>query len=436
MPPGLDSPLPCHGKNLGPRFLFQRLPKCRMPAQPRYKTVSQLTQEIQDTLECDFSQVTLCGEVSGFHAHRSGHWYLTLKDKKAQISAVVWRSTAVQQKVAVEDGLEVVVRGRVTVYAPRGNYQLIIDRIEPLGEGAWRAAFRKLHQKLAAEGLFAPERKRSLPAIPQRVVAITSPSSAAIRDFLQVATRRWQGSEIYILPTRVQGEGAGVQLAAAIDLAQQLSPAPDVIVLTRGGGSVEDLWEFNHESLIRAIAECTIPVVSGVGHEIDVTLCDLAADLRALTPSEAAERVFPDQAMLRAGLDQARQLLQQHLLRQWRSAKEEVDRLAVCRVLSQPMTPIREQAQRLDEWAERLDRAVSTQRERAEKEVSALAAQLQSLSPLNVLARGYSVTLDQEGQAIEAATELKVGQKITTRLRQGAVLSEVVSVAPPDSEWS
>ena len=152
--------------------------------------------------------------------------------------------------------------------------------------------------------------------------------------------------------------------------------------------------------------------------------------------SEAAERVFPDQAMLRAGLDQARQLLQQHLLRQWRSAKEEVDRLAVCRVLSQPMTPIREQAQRLDEWAERLDRAVSTQRERAEKEVSALAAQLQSLSPLNVLARGYSVTLDQEGQAIEAATELKVGQKITTRLRQGAVLSEVVSVAPPDSEWS
>lgn len=233
--------------------------------EPKYKTISQLTQEIRDTLEGDFSQVTVCGEVSGFSAPRSGHWYLTLKDDLAQIAAVVWRSTVLRVRFPVEDGTQVVVSGRLTVYPPRGSYQLVIEQIQPLGEGSWRAKFRQLYEKLAAEGLFDNARKKPLPLIPHRVVVITSPSGAAVRDFLQVAQRRWQGSQIVILPTKVQGQGAGDQLAAAVSLANRLRPAPDVIVVTRGGGSIEDLWEFNHEALVRAIVASRIPVVSGVG---------------------------------------------------------------------------------------------------------------------------------------------------------------------------
>lgn len=398
-----------------------------------YPTVSELTQQIQDSLECDFSRVIVCGEVSSFHHHRSGHWYLTLKDQKAQIAAVVWRSTAARQKIAMQDGIEVVVRGRITVYAPRGNYQLIVDRIDPVGEGAYRAAFQKLHRKLEQEGLFAPERKRELPPLPRRVAVITSPSGAAIRDFLQVATRRWQGSEILIIPTRVQGPEAGVQLAAAVDLAQHLRPAPDVIVVTRGGGSIEDLWEFNSEELVRAIARCEIPVVSGVGHEIDVTLCDLVADLRALTPSEAAERVFPDQQALLRGLASLQQQMQAHLRRRWETARESLQRLADSRVLKQPLAPLRDRAQQLDDYSQRLDQNMVRWQTRQRDRVSSLAAQLEGLSPLNVLARGYSLTFHEDGKPVRDARQVVTDQELTTRLSHGSVVSRVTSILPYDS---
>lgn len=403
---------------------------CMSQSSPSYKTISQLTQEIRDTLEGDFSRVTVSGEVSGFSPARSGHWYLSLKDEQSQISAVVWRNTAAQVRFPVEDGLQVVVRGRVSVYPPRGTYQLVIDDIQPLGEGSWRAAFRKLHQTLAGEGLFLPERKRTLPVFPGRVVVITSPTGAAIRDFLQVATRRWKACDVLILPTRVQGDGAGRQLAAAVELAARLRPAPDVIVLTRGGGSVEDLWEFNSEILVRAIAACPIPVVSGVGHEIDVTLCDLVADVRALTPSEAAERIYPDTQGLIQSLQRFQQRLAQGLTQRWQSARSQVDALANNRVLTRPAEHLLLQAQRLDELNSKLQAILQRQGQRRQDQMQALAARLESLSPLQVLSRGYSLTLTPDGVPLTDTTAIQVGDIIVSRLHRGTVVSQVREIQP------
>ena len=399
-----------------------------------YQTVSQLTQDIRDTLEGEFAEVTVCGEVSGFTAPRSGHWYLTLKDDAAQIAAVVWKSTVSRVKFAVEDGTQVVVRGRLTVYPPRGSYQLVIEHMQPVGEGSWRAKFRRLHEKLAAEGLFDPRRKRPLPLLPRRVVVITSPTGAAVRDFLQVAQRRWRGSQITILPTKVQGAGAGVQLAAAVDLANRLRPAADVIVVTRGGGSIEDLWEFNDERLVRAIAASRIPVVSGVGHEIDVTLCDLVADLRALTPSEAAERVFPDQQSLQENLLELQARLVRGLRRRGSDAKQQVDRLAHSRALRRPLDFLLQHAQRLDDRAARLLWLSENDLKRRRSQLQGVAGQLEALSPLNVLSRGYSVTLTESGQPIQDAADVSIGTQVSTRLHRGRLLSTVTAVTTAEDE--
>jgi len=399
-----------------------------------YQTVSQLTQDIRDTLEGEFAEVTVCGEVSGFTAPRSGHWYLTLKDDAAQIAAVVWKSTVSRVKFAVEDGTQVVVRGRLTVYPPRGSYQLVIEHMQPVGEGSWRAKFRRLHEKLAAEGLFDPRRKRPLPLLPRRVVVITSPTGAAVRDFLQVAQRRWRGSQITILPTKVQGAGAGVQLAAAVDLANRLRPAADVIVVTRGGGSIEDLWEFNDERLVRAIAASRIPVVSGVGHEIDVTLCDLVADLRALTPSEAAERVFPDQQSLQENLLELQARLVRGLRRRGSDAKQQVDRLAHSRALRRPLDFLLQHAQRLDDRAARLLWLSENDLKRRRSQLQGVAGQLEALSPLGVLSRGYSVTLTESGQPIQDAADVSIGTQVSTRLHRGRLLSTVTAVTTAEDE--
>lgn len=399
-----------------------------------YQTVSQLTQDIRDTLEGDFAEVTVCGEVSGFTAPRSGHWYLTLKDDAAQIAAVVWKSSVGRVKFAVEDGTQVVVRGRLTVYPPRGSYQLVIEHMQPVGEGSWRAKFRRLHEKLAAEGLFDPRRKRPLPLLPRRVVVITSPTGAAVRDFLQVAQRRWRGSQITILPTKVQGAGAGVQLAAAVDLANRLRPAADVIVVTRGGGSIEDLWEFNDERLVRAIAASRIPVVSGVGHEIDVTLCDLVADLRALTPSEAAERVFPDQQSLQENLLELQARLVRGLRRRGSDAKQQIDRLAHSRALRRPLDFLLQHAQRLDDRAARLLWLSENDLKRRRSQLQGVAGQLEALSPLGVLSRGYSVTLTESGQTIQDAADVSIGTKVSTRLHRGRLLSTVTAVTTAEDE--
>ena len=263
------------------------------PAAQQTLTVAQLTAQIKNTLEGEFPSVWVVGEISNYSRPQSGHSYFTLKDDQAQIRAVMWRSAAAKLKFEVADGLDVVCHGHIDVYAPRGSYQLVIDELQPKGVGALELALRKLREKLAAEGLFDAARKRKLPAFPRRVAFVTSPTGAAIHDFLQVLRRRWRGVDVLVIPARVQGEGAAQEIVDGIRLANRVSPRPDVLIVGRGGGSLEDLWSFNEEPVVRAIAASKIPTVSAVGHEIDVTLADLAADVRALTPSEAAERIVP-----------------------------------------------------------------------------------------------------------------------------------------------
>jgi exodeoxyribonuclease VII large subunit len=256
-------------------------------------SVFQLTALIKGILEEAFPSVWVVGELSDVARPQSGHVYLTLKDDRAQIRAVIWRNTASRLRFNLEDGLEVICRGDLDVYPPRGSYQLVIRELEPRGEGALQQALRKLQQKLAAEGLFDPAHKKPLPRFPRRIAVVTSPTGAAVRDFVEVLRRRWQGVHVLIVPTRVQGAGAAAEIATAIQAVNRLSPSVDVMVVGRGGGSMEDLWCFNEEAVVRAIFASQVPVVSAVGHEIDVTLSDLVADVRALTPSEAAERVVP-----------------------------------------------------------------------------------------------------------------------------------------------
>ena len=258
------------------------------------QSVSELTARVKEQLETRFADVWVTGEVSNLTRAASGHAYLSLKDESAVLRAVIWRGT--MQALAIEpaDGLAVVCHGRLEVYPPRGTYQLTIDRLHALGTGTLEARLRQLHAVLDAEGAFAAARKRPLPAFPRRIALITSPTGAAVADFLQTLLARWRSSEVILIPSRVQGAGAAEEVAAALAAAARIRPAVDVIAVVRGGGSLEDLWSFNEEVLVRAVAASPIPVVSGVGHEIDVTLCDLAADVRALTPTDAAVRIVPD----------------------------------------------------------------------------------------------------------------------------------------------
>ena len=269
---------------------------------PHVWSVYDLTARIKDSLESGFRSVWVGGEISNFSRPQSGHCYFTLKDDRAQIRAVVWRTAASRLKFDLHDGLEVICQGDLEVYAPRGTYQLVARKIEPRGIGALELALRKLKARLEAEGLFDPRRKRPLPKFPRRVAFVTSPTGAAIRDFLEVLRRRWKGVDVLVVPTRVQGEGAAREIAAAIELVNRLSDSVDCLVVGRGGGSLEDLWAFNEEPVVRAIHASRIPVVSAVGHEIDIALADLVADVRALTPSEAAELVVPAAEEITAAL--------------------------------------------------------------------------------------------------------------------------------------
>jgi exodeoxyribonuclease VII large subunit len=312
-------------------------------------SVSELTAQIKAALELDFSSVWVSGELSNVSRPHSGHVYLTLKDEGAQIRGVLWRSVASQLAFELRDGLEVVCRGGIDVYPPRGAYQLIIRRIEPLGVGSLQLALRQLQQKLAAEGLFDPQHKKPLPRFPRRIALVTSPTGAAIRDFLEVLRRRWPGVDVLVIPARVQGEGAAADLVRGIRAANSLPDSPDVLVVARGGGSLEDLWCFNEEPVVRAIYASRIPVVSAVGHEIDVTLSDLVADVRALTPSEAAELVVPSSEELRAGLDTYRQRLSAALRGRATMARARLDSLAQHRVFRKPFERIQDHARQIDD---------------------------------------------------------------------------------------
>jgi exodeoxyribonuclease VII large subunit len=376
------------------------------PFGPMFESISELTERIKRSLEADFAEVALHGEVSNVARPRSGHVYFTLKDDSASIRAVMWKNETRRMAFDLTDGLAVRALGRLTVYPPRGEYQIVVREIEPEGIGALELAFRQRYAKLALEGLFDPSRKRPLPRFPRRIVIVTSPTGAAVRDILQVTSRRWRCAQILIAPARVQGVGADREVVAAIHLANQVAEA-DVIIVARGGGSLEDLWTFNEESVVRAIVASGLPVVSAVGHEIDVTLADLAADKRALTPSEAGEFCVPDAREVALHLDRLADRLRLSGQSQLRDARDRLDQLA-------------------QRSRQALERDIVNRRHR----VAQLGASLEALSPLGVLARGYSITLMADGKTVvRNSQDVKAGELIYTRLTAGQITSRVETVS-------
>ncbi len=399
------------------------------PATHQTLTVAQLTAQIKNTLEGEFTSVWVVGEISNYSRPQSGHSYFTLKDDQAQVRAVMWRSPAARLKFDLADGLDVVCHGHIDVYAPRGSYQLVIDELQPKGVGALELALRRLREKLAAEGLFDPARKRKLPAFPRRVAFVTSPTGAAIHDFLQVLRRRWRGVDVLVIPARVQGEGAAQEIVDGIRLANRVSPRPDVLVVGRGGGSLEDLWSFNEESVIRAIAASKIPTVSAVGHEIDVTLADLVADVRALTPSEAAERIVPAAEEIGARLRAYHERLRHAAHRRVMWLRARYDGLAAQRPFRRPFDLIHDRSRRLDELTLHGNSAMHRLLRDYEGRLATIAGKIDSLSPLAVLARGYTITQDaRTGDVIRTANRLRAGQSIVTLFGDGSAVSKVESV--------
>ena len=392
---------------------------------PHVQTVSELTGEIKDLIEGNLPEVWVCGEVSSCLRANSGHIYFTLKDAGAQVSAVVWRNTASRFRFELHDGLQVVVNGSVEVYAPRGSYQVIVRQLIPQGVGALELAFRQMHAKLEAEGLFNAARKRPIPRFPNRIALVTSPTGAAVRDMIQVITRRWPAADIIIVPVKVQGDGAAQEIATALRNVHRL-PDVDVVICGRGGGSLEDLWAFNEEAVARALAACRLPVISAVGHEIDVTIADLVADVRALTPSEAGERVVPDHAEVTRALDNLRQRLVSGLKNRAVKARLQLDGLASRRVIARPFQRVHDEFTRLDELDVRLRRAARQRAIVAKQQLDLTAATLDALSPLKVLGRGYSITRRAEtGGLVTASDQLAIGDRITTILAAGQLTSRV-----------
>ena len=391
-------------------------------------TVSQLTARLKGVVESSFKFVWVSGEISNCKQAGSGHVYFTLKDEDSQIAAILWRSTAQRLRFELRDGLKVLAAGPIQLYETRGQYQLIAEQLEPQGVGALELAFRQLQKKLEAEGLFDPDRKRELPVFPRRIALITSPSGAAVRDMLQVISRRWPKANVVVVPVPVQGAEAAPQIAAALRQVHQI-PLVDVVICGRGGGSLEDLWAFNEEIVARAIFDCQVPVISAVGHEIDLTIADLVADRRALTPSEAAELVVPLESDVRQLLEQFRQRLTSALQYQAQRTRFHIERLAQRPCFARPLDRIRELESQVDEYEERLRRAMARRVESGRQELGPLAATLNALSPLGVLDRGYSLTKRlADGSLVRDPGGLNVGDRISTLLASGSLISQIVEI--------
>ena len=399
-------------------------------------SISELTQEIKGVLEDGFPAVWATGEVSNVARPQSGHVYLCLKDGGAQIRAVIWRGVALRLRFDPRDGMDVIVRGRLGVYPVKGEYQLVIEDLHPKGVGALELALRQLKEKLFRLGYFSPERKKRLPRYPRRVALVTSPTGAAVRDMVEILGRRWPAAEVWVCPVRVQGDGAAEEVAAAIRLLNRLDGV-DVLLVGRGGGSTEDLWAFNAECVAHAIFQSRVPVVSAVGHEIDLTIADLVADCRALTPSEAAERVAPDQEELRAGLRALEGQLRSVVVQRLRLSRNRLVGLEQRRAFRLPLERVREGERRVDDWGERLRRALRQHLARSSERLGAQAARLQALSPLNVLGRGYSLTRKQaDGAVVRGPDQVQPGDRLVTQVQHGRIISRVEETAPVGPAFS
>ena len=435
-------------------------------------SVSEINFQAKQMLENRFSSVAVVGEISNLK-NVSGHYYLTLKDSVSQLSAVLFKRQASELKFRLEHGLEIVASGKLTVYPPYGRYQLMIERVEPKGLGNLQLAFEQLKNKLENEGLFDEARKRPLPALPRRVAVITSPTGAVIRDIIHVATRRFPGAQILVFPSRVQGDSAVDEILCALTHVNSYAARGevDVTILARGGGSLEDLWCFNHEKLARAITKSKIPLVSAVGHETDYTIADFVADCRAPTPSAAAELVFPDARELMLYFTQYERRFEAALSRQIKDAHmrlehsrlklvrgsdrigEEHQRLAFAllklekqaqnsihmrqkrmeyynqRLLKlHPALELREYLLQIKHYANRQQQAILTQITNSRRVLEHMKQKVNVLSPLNILGRGYSIVQNNAGDVIRSSHEVNLGEKLDIRLHRGAIKTQVKQI--------
>ena len=438
-------------------------------------SISQLNLDAQGLLESSFPLIWLQGELSNFSRPASGHWYFSLKDTRAQINGAMFRNRNRLLDFAPQNGQQVLVRAKITLYVPRGNFQIVVEHMEPAGQGALKAQFDALKAQLQSEGLFAQDRKQALPAWPSQIGVITSPSGAAIRDILQVLQRRCPSIPVVIYPAAVQGADAPAQLRQALGLAVTRNEC-DVLIIGRGGGSLEDLWAFNDEALTRAVAECPIPIVSAVGHEVDTGLTDFAADLRAPTPSAAAELVSPDLSVVSQRLAGLHRRLRWVMAQQLRTPQERLRHLS--QRLRSPRQHLEQSSQRLDELHNRLQRQmqhrltllqgrlqpsqqrlarlsperllldrqqqlaalnkrlpqpIQRQIQQQQVQLAGLSKRLQTASPLETLARGYSITFKGD-DAVRSVSQLQPGDTLTTRLVDGEVTARVEHVQESDTD--
>ncbi len=391
-------------------------------------TVGQLNRYVRSLLESDtnLARVMISGEISNFVNHyKSGHLYFSLKDESAVVKAVMFRSQAAQLKFVPENGMKVIVRARVSLYEKDGAYQIYIEEMQPDGTGALQLAFEQLKARLEAEGLFAPENKRALPRYPRCVGVITSSTGAAVRDIFNVLSRRYPLAKTVLLPVLVQGEGAAPQLVQAIQTFESMRLAghphtPDVIIIGRGGGSLEDLWAFNDEALARAVAGSVIPVISAVGHETDFTICDFAADLRAPTPSAAAELAVPESGELLHRIALLHAAAGRALQGQWQQQYHRLTALSQKPCLRSPLYFCEERAMRMDYLLKRFSGAAALAVSRAESRLAEAAGKLHALSPLQVLSRGYAIAR-REQTVITSVHDVTAGERLTLRVSDGEI---------------
>lgn len=437
-------------------------------SEPQVLSVYELNRQIKSILENQFKLVWVQAEISNFKAHTSGHYYFSLKDSKSQITAVMFKGFNAQLKFRPEDGMEVLVRAKVSVYEPRGNYQLFVETMEPVGAGALQKAFEQLKVKLQSEGLFDKQKKRPLPNFPKHIVIVTSPTGAAIRDMLNVLGRRYRVAQITLIPCKVQGDEAPGEIVQAIQMAQKLSDA-DVMIVGRGGGSIEDLWAFNEEIVARAIAGSRIPTISAVGHEIDFTIADFVADLRAPTPSAAAELVAKNADEMLENLKQKNRHLFLQWQKYWQMWRQQVQHLAKSLVdparkfqdmslrndelrsrldlniqrylsdqkqsiahlvlrLGNPSSRIREKSAQLKQFESKLNWSIQKNMQKANFKLKQNMSLLDSLSPLKVLDRGYSIVQKQDQQIISSSKSVEVSEIIEIRLAEGRIQTEVKKI--------
>lgn len=392
-------------------------------------TVSQLNSYIKALLDENpvLHELYITGEISNLTDHyRSGHIYLSLKDDKAVVRAVMFAGNARHLRFKPEEGMRVIARGRVSVYETTGQYQLYIEDMQPDGIGALNLAYEQLKRKLSAEGIFSDEIKKPIPLYPSRIGVITSPTGAAVQDILNILARRYPIAEIVFCPVLVQGDSAAAQLVDALKRFNR-AKAADVIIIGRGGGSIEDLWAFNDEQLARAVAESEIPIISAVGHETDFTICDFAADLRAPTPSAAAELATPNMTELLAYLKNIKNNLPVIMQRRIDAERQELDNLTSAKVLLSPTEFVNIRRDELDILLSDMSRAFKDILSERQSEFAALSAKLEALSPLSVLARGYSIA-ESKNKIIKSVKELNTGKNITVRLSDGKAECEVKSV--------